>query len=246
VIDAAKAIAGADGLRVAAVPTTLSGAPFTPFHRMPAGVEAMRLVRPALAVCEPSLMASMPLPGLAATAMNALAHASESLYAPAANPVAEGAALRAAALFAAALAQEEPDRDALALASLLGGWAVGTTGFAVHHAVCQTIVRVAGTPHATTNAVMLPHSLALMADRRPAELVRLARALGAERDDPALAARRVAPLAARAGVTTLGELGVGQDDIEAILAVALEHPALSAGSGAPGAVELRGLLESAL
>ena len=38
-IDAAKAIAGADGLRVAAIPTTLSGAEMTPFHRMPAGVE---------------------------------------------------------------------------------------------------------------------------------------------------------------------------------------------------------------
>ena len=39
VIDSAKAIAGADGLPVAAIPTTLSGAEMTPFHRMPAGVE---------------------------------------------------------------------------------------------------------------------------------------------------------------------------------------------------------------
>ena len=42
VIDAAKAIAGADGLPVAAIPATLSGAEMTPFHRMPAGVEEFR------------------------------------------------------------------------------------------------------------------------------------------------------------------------------------------------------------
>src|SRR4051794_19556883 len=35
VIDAGKAIGGADGLAVAAIPTTLSGAELTRFHRMP-------------------------------------------------------------------------------------------------------------------------------------------------------------------------------------------------------------------
>ena len=53
VIDAAKAIGGADGLRVAAIPTTLSGAPMTRFHRMPAGVDQFTLVRPALVIAEP-------------------------------------------------------------------------------------------------------------------------------------------------------------------------------------------------
>ena len=54
VVDAAKAIGGADGLSVAAVPTTLSGAELTPFHRMPAGVSEFRLVRPALVVADPA------------------------------------------------------------------------------------------------------------------------------------------------------------------------------------------------
>lgn len=73
VVDSAKAIAGADGLRCAAIPTTLAGSSFTGVHRMPAGVEGFTTVRPALVVCEPALMASAPLPALAATAMNALA-----------------------------------------------------------------------------------------------------------------------------------------------------------------------------
>jgi alcohol dehydrogenase class IV len=245
VIDTAKAIAGADRLRVAAVPTTLSGAPFTPFHRMPAGVQELRFVRPALAICEPALMASMPMPGLAATAMNGLAHASESLYAPGANPVAEAAALRAATLFALALEPEEPDRGALALAAMLGGWAIGTTGLLVHHALCQTIVRLTAAPHAGTNAVMLPHSLRLMAPRAPQELGRLAVALGAPTEDPSAAAERAAPLAARSGLTRLGQLGVRAEHVDAIVAAALQHRVFAGGAPVEGH-DLRSLLESAL
>ena len=43
VIDSAKAITGADGRAVAAVLTTLSGAPITRVHRMPAGLQQRTL-----------------------------------------------------------------------------------------------------------------------------------------------------------------------------------------------------------
>ena len=46
VVDAAKAVAAADGAAVAAVPTTLAGSTFTPFHRMPAGLEGYGSARP--------------------------------------------------------------------------------------------------------------------------------------------------------------------------------------------------------
>ena len=93
--------------------------------------------------------------------MNALAHALEALYTPLANPVTSMAALRAAALL------PTEDRESLALGALLAGYASGSTGIAVHHAVCQTLVRTTGTPHAETNAVMLPHSARLMEGRAP-------------------------------------------------------------------------------
>ena len=164
VIDTAKAVAGASGRSVAALPTTLSGAELTPFHRTPKGVEGARLVRPSLVVADPALMASQPPPALAASAMNALAHGMESLYTPFANPVAELSALRGAALIAAGLSAEPLERDDVALGALLAGYASASTGIALHHAVCQTLVRTAGSPHAETNAVMLPHSARLMAD----------------------------------------------------------------------------------
>ena len=242
VIDSAKAVAGADGVRCAAIPTTLSGAEVTPFHRMPAGVEEVRWVRPELVVADPALMASAPLPLLAASAMNALAHAMEALYTPAATPVNDAVALRAAGLIAAGLGE---DGERLALGALLAGIASGNAGIAFHHAVCQTIVRAAGTPHAETNAVMLPHSARFAARRAPEALAELARALGGR--DAGDAADRIAPLSALCGVTRLSELGVAAEQLDEVLEAVADHRGLAlTPGGAPSPDELRALLEAAL
>src|SRR5207247_3378264 len=139
-------------------------------------VEAFRLVRPSLVIASPRLMASQPMPGLAASAMNALAHAIEALYTPLANPVATDAAAKAISFISLSFRAEMPT---LGLGALLAGYASGSAGFAVHHAVCQTIVRVGGTPHAQTNAVMLPHFVRMMAPRPPIAISRVAACLGA-------------------------------------------------------------------
>jgi len=246
VVDAAKALAGADRLDCAAVPTTLAGSPFTPFHRMPAGVEEWRLVRPSLVIADPLLMASLPGPRLVATAMNALAHAMESLYASGANPVAEMAALRAAALLAGELPQADPGKAELALAALLGGYAVGTAGLAVHHAVCQTIVRTCGTPHAETNAVMLPHSARLVAPRARRELGAFARALGHPEANPDAVGDRLASLAGLTGIARLGELGVTAEALEEVAAVAAGHPVQNMPGSGLGRGDVEELLRRAL
>ena len=247
VVDTAKALAGADGLACAAIPTTLSGAELTGFHRLPAGSSGGRLVRPSLVVADPDLMASQPMPDLAASAMNALAHAVEALYTPLANPVAEMAALHAAELIAAGLRHEpEPGRDQLALGALLAGYASGSTGYAVHHVVCQTIVRLCGTPHAQTNAVMLQHSVRLMVDRATHEIGRLARALGVGGEGAPAAPDLVRELSARAGVTNLRDLGVSADSIPAIVQAVSPRPELQNTPRPPDAGELRALVEAAL
>jgi alcohol dehydrogenase class IV len=269
VVDTAKALAGAREVRCAALPTTLSGAEMTPFHRLPKGVEGARTVRPALVVADPALMASAPPPGLAASAMNALAHAMEALYTPLANPVTDMAALRAAELIAAGVERGGPDE--LALGALLAGYASGATGIAGHHALCQTIVRTAGTPHAETNAVMLPHFARLMTTRAPTALARFAVALGAPEGDPGAAAAalgapegdpvapaaalgapedspaaRLAALAAHSGNTRLSELGVEQSQLSEIAATAARHPLLASTPDPPDADELVRLLREAL
>ena len=241
VVDTAKAIAGAEGLHCAAIPTTLSGAELTRFHRTPAGAGNARLVRPSLVVADPALMASQPMPTLAASALNALAHAIEALYTPLANPVTSMAALRGAHLIASGLRRDDPGRDDLALGALLAGYASGQTGYAFHHVVCQTTVRLAGTPHAETNAVVLPHSVRLAAERAPAEIRRLARTLG---DSDAAAA--VARLTARAGATTLRELGVREEQIDEIVAAVAGRAELRNIARPPEASDVRGLLQRAL
>jgi alcohol dehydrogenase class IV len=240
IIDSAKAIGGADGRPVAAIPTTLSGAEMTPFHRMPAGVAEWKLVRPSLVVAEPELMASQPMPGLAASAMNALAHAVEALYTPLANPVAEDAALRAITQIALGLTI---GTRTLALGAVLAGYASGSAGFAMHHAVCQTIVRVLGTPHASTNAVMLPHFVRMMELRAPRQMELVAAALGNKTVPPS---DTVAALASQAGATRLSELGVERTALAAVVEAALQHPALANTPDPPGGDELRDVLERAL
>jgi alcohol dehydrogenase class IV len=246
VIDSAKAIGGADRLPVAAIPTTLSGAELTGYHRMPAGVEEFRVIRPAVVIADPEVMASQPMPQLAASAMNALAHASEALYTPLTNPAAQLCGLRAATLIAQGLGASEPDREQLALGGLLAGWAAGSAGYAFIHVLCQTTVRVAGTPHAETYAVMLPHGLRLMESRTPELLTRLAEALGAGDPTPELATARAAHLAAQAHVIRLSELGATEDHIAEIVEQASARAELNNTPDPPSPAELTELLKEAL
>ena len=246
VVDTAKAVGATSGALVAALPTTLAGSAFTPFHRLPEGVADVHPKRPALVICQPDAMVPSHAPSLAATAMNSLAHAMEALYAPLANPVTEEAALRAARLFWDALPRDPAPAPELAEAAFLAGYAVGNAGVAVHHAVCRTIVRTLGTPHAQTNAVMLPHSARLMAWRAPEALAKLAVALGDPVGDPEAAAGQAAKLAARSGHVRLSTLGVVEEQLPAVVAAALEHPGVGATPHPPGEAELFGMLQAAL
>ena len=162
VIDVAKAVAAGlgDGARAMAIPTTLSGAEMTRGHRHAGGVaEDTPRVRCSVVVCDPALAASQPTEELAASALNALAHAVEAPCTVAANPVATLAAREAAQLLAGGFEDpSDPDRDALALGALLAGYALGSTGFGLHHVMAQTLVRHGPVGHGQANAVLLPHT----------------------------------------------------------------------------------------
>jgi maleylacetate reductase len=242
VIDAAKAIAAVRGGRVCAIPTTLSGAPMTSIHRLPEGHDADGLVRPVLVLADPEAMTELPEQGLRATAMNALAHGAEALYGPLANPVAEMAALRGAAAIAAALDAERAGRDraALALGAILCGYAVGSAGFALHHVLGQTTVRVCDVPHAAAYAALLPHTIEAMRDRVPDKVAALAQALGTT---PEAIGSRIDQLAGRP--PGLGELGADREQLDRIVEVALERPELGLIPDPPSAGELKAILEAA-
>jgi alcohol dehydrogenase class IV len=244
VIDTAKAIAAVRGGRVCAMPTTLSGAEMTTIHRLPAGREreARHLVRPVLVVADPIEMTTLDEGRLRASAMNALAHGAEALYGPLANPVATLAALRGAELIAVALDQpaDQRDRAGLALGSLLCAHALDSAGFALHHVVCQTLVRVLEIPHAETNATLLPRTMAAMRKRAPEEIAALAEALGT---GPGRIQSRIQTLGG--GRRRLRELAADPARLETALNAILSRPDLANTPDPPERAELSKLLERA-
>ncbi len=242
-IDTAKAIAAVTGARVAAIPTTMSGAEMTGIHRLPEGAESRvrTMVRPALVIADPGLMTSAPEAELRASSMNALAHGADSLYTPFANPVSRMTALRGAELIASALdAEPARDRAALALGSILCGYAIDSGGFAIHHVVCQTLVRFCGSPHAGTNAAILPRAMAFMAYRAPEEIDALASAVGTDSD------RIEARLLTLGGNPPgLGELGADRSKLPDAVEAILMRPELGFTPEAPTKADLEELIERA-
>lgn len=244
IVDSAKAIASVTGARVAAVPTTMSGAEMTGIHRLPAGFESRvrAMIRPSLVVAVPRAMTSAPEAELRASSMNALAHGADSLYTPFANPVSQMTALRGAELIAASLDQDsgERERDALALGSLLCGYAIDSAAFGMHHVICQTLARVCGSPHAGTNAAILPRALAFMAPRAPDQLRPLASAL---QTDPESIEARVLQLGG--DPPGLGQIGADRSKLDQALDSMLLRPELAFTPEPPTRADLEQLIERA-
>jgi alcohol dehydrogenase class IV len=243
VIDVAKALAAADPpRRVAAIPTTLSGAEMTPIHRHASGVAAETArVRPAIVLADPLLSASQPLSELAQSAANALGHAVEGPLTPLGNPVAGAAGHYAARLIAQGLpgGQGEPDRDALALGGLLAGYVIGATGYGLHHVVSQTLARFGDVSHGAANAIMLPHTIGALARRSPDHFGRLTDALGC---DPSVLAAHLRKLG---GTERLRDAGVARAALELCAEEAGKRPELQFTPPAADVGELRELYESA-
>jgi alcohol dehydrogenase class IV len=244
VIDTAKAIASVTGARVAAIPTTMSGAEMTGIHRLPAGAEnrVRTMVRPALVIADPAPMTSAPELDLRASSMNALAHGADSLYTPFANPVSEMTALRGAELIATALDEPPAERNRanLALGSVLCGYAIDSGAFALHHVICQTLVRICGGTHAPTNAAILPRAMAFMVPRAPDGLRPLATALGTSPDD---IEARILQLGGNP--PGLGAQGADRTKLPQAIEAMLARPELAFTPEAPTRTELEALIEQA-
>ena len=238
VIDTAKAIAAVKGARVAAIPTTLSGAEMTRIHKVPDGHKADRMCRPVLVIADPDVMTAQPERERRASAMNALAHAADSLYTPMAQPLSRLAALEASRLIAVGI-EAKRTRD-LAYGSLLAGYAIDSALFSLHHVICQSLVRVLRTPHAETNAAILPRALEALIPRAPREMAELAGALST--DTHALA-ERVEELSG--GRRSLGEIGADRAKLDEALDVIQARGELQLTPDPPDRDELRRIIEAA-
>ena len=172
--------------------------------------------------------------------MNALAHGADSLYTPFANPVSQMTALRGAELIAASLdeGRAERNRAALAQGSLLCAYAIDSAAFGIHHVICQTLVRICGTPHAETNAAILPRALAFMAPRAPDHLASLAEALATDPDD---IEARILQLGG--DPPGLGDLGADRSKLDQALESMLMRPELAFTPEPPTRYDLEELID---
>lgn len=240
-IGLAKAVAAATKLPFIAVVTTYSGSEMAArWYIGTAGEErsgASPHALPASAIYDPELTLTLPFATSAASCMNAMAHAVESLYAPDANPIVLALAEEAARRLAAALPRLKADPKDIEARSdaLYGAWlaAAFRASVGLSHTIAQRVRQNFGTDHARTHAAVLPYAAAFNLPAAPAAKERLARALGAS--DPALALYHVN---VGCGLPTgLKDLGLSESDIPRALEVVAQRKFPSPRAVTPADIE---------
>jgi maleylacetate reductase len=249
-IDLAKAVSAEVGVPVVSVPTTYAGAEWTsyfgirdPERQLRGGGAGARL---GGVVYEPKLTLSLPRKETVGTALNALAHSAEALYAKGHNPEADEHALAGARLInewlprVVAVPEDLQARTRLLEGAMHAGMALGGSMLALGHAMAQALGGRYGLPHGAMNALALPAALRFNAQADPRAIVRFGDALGT--DDPA---GRVVELARLGGgFERLREFGVPEEDLPEIAAATVERAGAKANPRAASAAEVEELLRS--
>jgi maleylacetate reductase len=211
-IDSGKAISAELGLPVVSIPTTYSGAEWTTGFAMRDPVTGMKLggtgAKVAGIVYEPGLTLGLPPGESAASALNALAHCAEGLYARDRTEATDRDALEGARLISEHLPVVVDDGARLeARTRLLEGamhaGAALRAGMGVGHAMAQALGGRYELSHGAMNAVCLPAALRFNADVARGALQRLGGAMGVE--DPI---GRAEALGRLAGPAQLRDYGV--------------------------------------
>lgn len=243
-IDTAKAVQAATGLPLVAVPTTYAGAEWTRFfgmrdenRRLKTGGGGASVVA---AVYEPRLTLDLPRDETVGTALNALAHAAEALYAGECEDASTGAALVGRHLPAVvADGRDLESRTGLLEGAMHAGSALAQRGLFLGHAMAQTLGGRYGLPHGAMNALTLPVALGYNEPAVPHALAELGRAL--ETDDPV---GRVQDLARLGGFERLRDFGVPEEELAELAAATAERPGVKANPRAAAAADVEELLRA--
>jgi alcohol dehydrogenase class IV len=243
------------GLPVIAVPTTAgTGSETNEFgvFEDPRGQRKFYVGHPSLvpraSILDPGLTLRLPPWATAATGMDALTHAVESLSSRRANPYSHALGLEVIRLVrrwlpvAAAEGGDLEARSEMLLAAHMAGLAFGTTGLGLCHAIGHGLAARLGTAHGVALAVALPHVLAF---NRPVVTEVDAEVAGAM--GSATAGEGAAALSAALDLpTTLGELGCTPELIPRLVDDALADDVILNTPRLPTAAELSAMLEAAI
>jgi maleylacetate reductase len=228
-IDLAKAMSAGTGCPLVSVPTTYSGAEWTPSfgirdrdRHMKGGGSGAKL---AGIVYDPELTLGLPRPQTVGTALNALDHTAEALYVEGRNEEGDREALAGARLIGEWLPRvvETPDdlgaRRGLLEGAMHAGTALASAGLGLAHAMAQALGGRFGLPHGAMNAITLPPALRFNEPVASAEIARFGDAMGT--DDPI---GRVQELALLGGYKRLRDQGVPENELAEVAEAAAGRP----------------------
>jgi maleylacetate reductase len=242
-----KAIAVRTGADQLVIPTTYAGSEMTDIlGETRDGEKTTRrdpAIRPETVIYDVDLTLTLPARMTVTSALNAIAHAVEALYAPDRNPVIELMCASALMSFREAmpvLVTEPGNADARGH-MLYGAWlcstALGYVSMALHHKICHTLGGF-GLDHADTHAVMIPHTAGFNGKAVPALLAPVSAAFGGT---PGAGLHDFAR--SLGAPMTLRELGLGEKDLDRAADLATKNP--YANPRPFGRDEIRQLLEEA-
>jgi alcohol dehydrogenase class IV len=224
-----KAISIRTGIPQVAVPTTYAGSEVTPsLGETEGGVKTTRrdpALAPGTVVYDPELTVSMPAGLTLTSAVNALAHAVEALWAADATAVSDAVATAAAEALLTALPTVLSDlssveaRARLQEAAWLAGLSLAQARMGLHHQLAHVLGGEYDLPHAPLHTLLLPHVMAYNLPAAPKASARLTRIAGG---DPVAAVARLA--AAYDGPTTLAAMGVPREGLVGVAQRVVANP----------------------
>ena len=223
-IDTGKAVSAATGNPLVAMPTTYAGAEWTSYFGMRdearRGKTGGSGARTVAVVYEPALTLDLPVDETVGTALNALAHCAEALYAGPCEDATVGATQISRALPAVVADGRDVDaRTRLLEGAMHAGIALAERGLFLAHAMAQALGGRYGTPHGALNALCLAPALRFNEAVVPAAIAALASALDVH-DAPS----RVQDLARLGGFERLRDLGIPEDELAAVAGEVAQRP----------------------
>lgn len=226
-----KAMSIRTGLPHICIPTTYAGSEMTPILGETAnGLKTTRRdikILPGTVIYDANLTMTLPQDLSATSAVNAIAHAIEALYAPDTNPIIKLLAkegIRALAKSLPIIAKDGNDYAGRSNA-LYGAWlcgiCLGSTAMSLHHKLCHTVGGSFNLPHAEVHTILLPHTIAYNSPAIPEAMGDLAEALPGSNGD---AIYGLNSLLDQLGVkTALKDYGMQKGDIEKAAALAVKN-----------------------
>lgn len=180
-----------------------------------------------ITVNDPELMVNKPAALTAATGMDALTHAIETIVTPGAYPVTDATALNAVKIIfdylpkAVKNGQDIEAREQMVYAIFLAGIAFSNAGLGNVHAMAHQLGGVYNLPHGVCNAMLLPYVEEENAKFVPEKFVSIAKVLDynvegkSAQECAAYVIEKLKALSKEVGIpATLGELGVNDVNFE--------------------------------